>query len=237
MIDEAQKSLAKAVAACAHDGLRVSSKLLAGVPWHAVVDLLEADPTFDLVVIGTNGRSGVSRMLLGSVAEQVVRHAPCSVLAIHAGDSVDPFVNVLCPTDFSESAATALELATTLARPGGAGISLVHVLDLSFIGAAEPTMSSFVADLDTYASAELTKLVDKTRGATSVPVTGRTRVGGPARQILAMLTAEPGIDLVVLGSHGRTGLRRLLLGSVAEQIVRHAHCPVLVARKRRVAAP
>jgi nucleotide-binding universal stress UspA family protein len=65
-----------------------------------------------------------------------------------------------------------------------------------------------------------------------VPVTTRTRIGTPGAQILAVLDDDRTFDLVVMGSHGRTGLRRVLLGSVAEKVVRHAGCPVVVARTR-----
>jgi nucleotide-binding universal stress UspA family protein len=68
-----------------------------------------------------------------------------------------------------------------------------------------------------------------------VPINTRSRVGNPGAQALAMLDDDPSFDLVVTGTHGRTGLKRALLGSVAERIVRHAPCPVLVARRREEA--
>jgi nucleotide-binding universal stress UspA family protein len=82
------------------------------------------------------------------------------------------------------------------------------------------------------AVAALDKEVERIKGATSVPITARNRIGYPGAQTLAAIDDDRTIDLVVMGSHGRTGIKRAFLGSVAEKVVRHARCPVLVARKR-----
>lgn len=65
---------------------QVSTKLVTGTPWHEIVEILKHDPGFDLVVVGTHGRTGLKHVLLGSVAERVVRHAPCAVLVVRARD-------------------------------------------------------------------------------------------------------------------------------------------------------
>lgn len=80
---EAEKSLADWKKRAEEMGARsVSTQVVAGVPWHMIVEALEGDRTYDLVVIGTHGRTGLGRVLLGSVAETVVRHAPCPVLVV-----------------------------------------------------------------------------------------------------------------------------------------------------------
>jgi len=91
--------------------------VLHGVPWDQIVEAAREDPTVDLIVMATHGRSGLARVLLGSVAEQVIRHALCSVLAARAPGGVQPFRKVLCPIDFSEESRHALERAAEL--PGG----------------------------------------------------------------------------------------------------------------------
>jgi nucleotide-binding universal stress UspA family protein len=230
--DDAQRSLDAAVQeATALGAKRVTSRLLNGVAWSAVGEVLD-DPAFDLVVIGTHGRTGLSRVLLGSVAEKVIRHAPCSVLAVHPGGESRPFTHALCPIDFSEEGRPALEAAVGLVRPGGAGITLLHVLEAPVAYSGELPEPDLLRDLDARAAEHLETWAAGFRGKASVPVTARCRIGWPGAEILAALEHDASIDLVVMGSHGRTGLKRALLGSVSEKVVRHARCPVLVTRKR-----
>lgn len=212
---------------------RVSSVLLTGVPGEAIVDAAITDPSIEFIVIGTHGRTGFSRVMLGSVAEQTTRHAPCSVLAIHPTDPVPTFRKILCPVDFSEFAQAAVDLAVRLAQPGGEGLSLLHVLELPVRYSGEPMAAGFIGDLDRHAATLLDAEATAIRKRTDVRVNTHTRIGSPAKQTLSLIDAtEPPYDVVIVGSHGRTGIKRLLLGSVAEKIVRHATCPVLVARVR-----
>ena len=230
-LDDAKRGLDDAVKEVAALGAKhVSSKLLAGLPWTTIVGELD-DPTFDLVVIGTHGRTGLSRILLGSVAEKVVRHAPCSVMVVRPDGEPKAFTSVLCPVDLNACSREAMELAAALTAPGGKGITLLHVVEVPVAYSGEPAVPDFVRDLDRHAAALLEKWAGELRLRTTVPVTMRARIGSPGAQALAVLDDDPAIDLVVVGSHGRTGISRVLLGSVAEKIVRHAKCPVLVARK------
>jgi len=101
---------------------------------------------------------------------------------------------------------------------------------VAFSGA--PLGADFLRDLDKHAAARLDEWVRELGGKASVPLTAQSRIGRPGTQTLAVLDADRSFDLVVMGSHGRTGIRRILLGSVAEQVVRHANVSVLVARRR-----
>jgi nucleotide-binding universal stress UspA family protein len=233
MSDDAARGLEAAVREVTALGVpRVSSRLLTGLPWREIVDVLEQDHAYDLVVIGTHGRTGLARILLGSVAEQVIRHAPCSVLAVRPDGEPVPFKHALCPVDFSESSRHAAELAVELVHTGGVGITLLHVLELPVAFSGVPLSDDFVRDLDKHAAERLDDWVRTLAAKASVPLIARSRIGRPGAQTLAALDADPSFDLVVMGSYGRTGLRRMLLGSVAEQVVRHAKVPVLVARHR-----
>jgi nucleotide-binding universal stress UspA family protein len=232
MSDDAQRGLDAAVAeAGALGARRVSGKLLTGVPWHRLADEL-AEPAFDLAVIGTHGRTGLARILLGSVAEKVVRHAPCSVLVARPDGDPRPFTHVLCPVDFSDASRRAMNLAAEVVRPGGAGITLLHVVEAPVAFGGELPDPEFLRAADKRAAEQLERWAAELRGKVSVPVTMRSRVGWAGAETLAALDHDPTIDLVVMGSHGRTGIARALLGSVAEKVVRHARCPVLVARER-----
>lgn len=224
--DEAQKGLDDAVGEATRAGAKVSGVLSTGLPWSEIVSQLEKTG-FDLCVIGTHGRTGLSRVLLGSVAEKVVRHAPCSVLCVRPDSEVGAFKHALVPTDFSESATHALDLAAQVVSRDGA-ITLLHVLELpvSFSGEIAP---DFAKDLDKHAGAALEVSAARVKTAR---VTALSRIGYAGAQTLSAVEHDPTIDLVVMGSHGRTGLKRFLLGSVAEKVVRHARCPVLVVRAR-----
>jgi nucleotide-binding universal stress UspA family protein len=237
--DDAQAAIDRAAhEAAALGARRLSTKLLAGMPRHEIGKLLEHDPAFDLVVLGTHGHTGLERVLLGSIAENVVRHAPCSVLTVRPDREPGPFARVLCPIDFSDASQHAVDLAAQLVQPGaesasaGAGITLLHVIDPPAVYTRGPRALDLVRDLDRYATEHLDQWAARLAAQTSAPVAKRSRVGHPGAELLAVLDEPPPFDLVVTGSHGRVGLERMLLGSVAEKLVRHAHCPVLVARKR-----
>jgi nucleotide-binding universal stress UspA family protein len=230
--DDAQRGLADVVADAVKLGARrVSSKLGHGAPWQQIVDAAVADPAFDLIVIGSHGRTGLTHVLLGSVAEAVVRHAPCPVLTVRGDGGTRPFSHVLCPVDFSPWSRAAVDLAGELAQPGGAGITLLHVLELP-VSAGELRPLERYRDLDRRATELLERWAKELTAKLGLPVRQQLRSGYAGAQVLSAVRADPSIDLVVMGSRGRTGIARLVLGSVAEKIVRHAHCPVLVAHRR-----
>jgi nucleotide-binding universal stress UspA family protein len=231
--DDAERGLEAAVGEANQLGVRrVRSQLLAGLPWQQIVEAARRDPGVDLIVIGTHGRSGLSRVLLGSVAELVVRHARCPVLTVRPDGQAAPFAHVLCPVDLSKPARDAMDLAAELTRPGGAGITLLHVLELPVAFSGELRDPDFHRDLDARSAALLDRWTAELKARVDVPVTQVTRIGRPGVQILALLEDDRTFDLVVMGSHGHTGVSRMLLGSVAEKVVRHARCPVLVAHAR-----
>jgi nucleotide-binding universal stress UspA family protein len=187
----------------------------------------------DLIVTGTSDRSKLRRWLLGSVAESVVRTAPCSVLVVKPGDRDRGFQRVVVGTDFSPPSDLALARAYDLASPG-AEIDLVHCFHLAFPAAApdQLPLGPDPATVQGQLSAE-----SLARGQALLDL--HARPGYTARFVLRDDTARHGIcdlaeeqqaDLVVVGSHGNRGLRRALLGSTTEAVVRHAPCSVLVVR-------
>ncbi|MCA9143942.1 MAG: universal stress protein [Planctomycetaceae bacterium] len=134
---------------------------------------------------------------------------------------------ILFPTDFSHTGDAALALATSLARDTGATLLIVHVEEPPtaygggelYYGIPEP------------ATEDLRKMLHKVEPTDpAVPYEHRLVTGDPANAVVR-LAEEEGVDMIVLGTHGRTGLSRLLMGSVAEAIVRRAKCPVLSYRK------
>ena len=199
LTDDAQRALDNAVGEARKLGARrVTSKMLNGLPWQQIIDAAQREPDLGLIVIGTHGRTGLSRVLLGSVAELVVRHAPCPVLTIRPGNEPRPYMHVLCPLDLSKPAREAMNLAAALVQPGGAGITLLHVLELPVSYTGELPIPDFHRDLDARSAALLDRWTAELKAQVSVPVTQRTRIGRPGAQILALLEDDRTFDLVVI---------------------------------------
>ena len=145
-----------------------------------------------------------------------------------------PFTGILVPTDFSELSGVALEFGQELAERCGASLHLLHVIEDPFVAGAIPSevyvpdVPALRASLVTEAEAQLASLVpDRVRDA--LRVTTEVLVGNAASAICEAAAATP-CDLIVMGTHGRTGVAHLFLGSVAEKVVRTAPCPVLTIR-------
>ncbi|MHB1561919.1 MAG: universal stress protein [Isosphaeraceae bacterium] len=187
----------------------------------------------DLIVVGTHGRTGLSWLLAGSVATQVVRHAGCPVLALHRPEherqrQAEGARVILHPTDFSKGCEISLRVARGLARDLGARLVLLHVVPFG-VYASE---MSVPIDPEAYREAleEERRLLD---GADmKYPVEARMARGDAAEEILRA-AADLDADLIVMGTHGRTGLSRLFLGSVAEYVMPRAECPVLAVKTTR----
>jgi len=138
---------------------------------------------------------------------------------------------ILYPTDFSTTGQTALEMATSLARDRGATLVIMHV--------EEPPMAYGGGELyygiDEPNREELKRMLSEVLPSDpSVPCEHRLMIGSPARAIIELAEREE-VELIVMATHGRTGLLRVLMGSVAEEVVRKAKCPVLTVKPATVA--
>jgi nucleotide-binding universal stress UspA family protein len=185
-----------------------------------------------LVVTGSRGLTGIARLLLGNVAERIVRYAHCPVLVArpHA-----PSNKILAATDLSELSAPALSLAGEVAGKRSASLVAVHSLDI-----LPAPAFGFTVPFGGTPVIPPRELIDQMRGAADQVLAGMLeRLGvkgehrvleGDAASSVLKTADELGVDLLVVATHGRTGLARVALGSVAEKIVRAAHCSVLVAR-------
>lgn len=142
------------------------------------------------------------------------------------------FAKILCPIDFSAGSREAMTAAAELASESAGEVVLLHVWHPPYITSPEaPIPEAMMIQLRSDAEHELAKWRDEV--VKHAPrVTAKLAIGAPWDQIVALAKDDPAIDLVVIGTHGRTGIKRALLGSVAEKVVRHATCPVLVVRSR-----
>jgi nucleotide-binding universal stress UspA family protein len=147
------------------------------------------------------------------------------------------FRRILVPTDFSEPSEAALELALELARRFDAELDLFHAQDLPayiFPDAVVPVSPTVVSELERASHAELDRLAARVRAA-GVRVSTSSSVGSHDGEILRH-AENTGCDLIVMGTHGRTGIKHALLGSVAERVVRRAPCPVMTVRPQAMHA-
>jgi nucleotide-binding universal stress UspA family protein len=223
----------------AREGLKIRrTRIERGRPSDVVVDVAKRD-NYDLVAIATHGRTGFSRALLGSVAERIVRHAPCPVLSARAPapNSVPAPKRVLVPVDYSPFSKSALEYAGFVAKALGAELDVVHVWDRpSYVSEDVSVQDSggrrlSLADMiRANAEHEMVEFLKTSPGEKGVVETGlpkhRLLSGEPVSTLLTEV--EKGShDLIVVGTQGRTGLKHLLLGSVAERLVRLSPVPVV----------
>jgi len=201
-------------------------------PAEAIVNRA-SDDTFDLIVMGTHGRRGVERLLSGSVSEEVVRQAPCPVFTVLSKDdepSPGPYVRrVLAPVDLSEQSALIVDHAAELASAYDARLDLVHVVEQAAYPDAygvDP-LAMALPEVQDRAHDALQTLAD--RAAETVDVEMHTRIGYAAHDIVDF-SNEKESDLIVMATHGRTGLKRFLIGSVTEKVIRTASCPVFTLK-------
>jgi nucleotide-binding universal stress UspA family protein len=219
-----------------HAGLQVHTRVAQGQP--AVV-IAELAASFDLVAMATHGRSGVGRWVYGSVADKVLQSAPVPLLLVRAQPTppaaIAPITRLLVPLDGSTLAEQALPLATLLAERTGAELVLLQSLawvqqafyDPYGYGAAltiDTLIEEGQASAHQYLDAVREPLVE--RGLKVVTI---VRLEAAAEAILTTVE-EQQADLIVMSTHGRSGLGRWTLGSVADRVLRGAARPILLVR-------
>ena len=212
-----------------------------GPPYQEICDLArELDA--DLIVLATRGHAGLKRVVLGSTAERVVRFASCPVLVARGrkreADTESAAVStqeavvlrkVLVPVDFSRCGTRGAVYAARLAKAFDASLCLLHAVPPP----PPPIGDRILSNLPTRDEAVLanarteTEAYAKLAFLSDVKCDVEVHTGYPVDEICAA-ASRPGVDLIVISSHGHTGINRMMLGSVAEHVVRYAECPVLV---------
>jgi nucleotide-binding universal stress UspA family protein len=211
--------------------------LVAGGRTHEVIVERAAAHAVDLIVMGTHGRSGFNRLLLGSVTERLLRVAPCPVLTVSAAApaataSAVSFKRILCPIDFSPASLGALACALSLARAAGGGVTVLHAIE--YLDPEEPCEH---VDFDIrqrrehfveHARARLHALV-AAEDTTWCDISEVVAVGRAYQMTLQHAAAWPA-DLICMGAQGTGGLELMLYGSNTQHVLRTAGCPVLTVR-------
>jgi nucleotide-binding universal stress UspA family protein len=215
--------------------VEIDVEVTEGLVWREIRDRAAALPA-ELIVLGTHGRSGFERLLIGSVTEKLLRAAPCAVMTVPpppAAETAAPgvFKRILCPVDFSGASDVAVRWATAIAQESDADLLLLHVIEEPPTPAGavpRPSSPEFEAEYDRWCLARLRDAVPaQVRGWCSVHE--RTVRGVAHAQILAV-AAEGPFDLIVMGVSGHRSLGDRVFGSTSQHVVRAAVCPVLAAR-------
>ncbi|MBX3269409.1 MAG: universal stress protein [Sandaracinaceae bacterium] len=249
--DATEQALAKERERAASLGPHASATLLDGRTWEAIIEHAEKVQA-SLLVVGPHGhagprestRRGIGEWILGSTADRILRHAPCPVLVGPRGDAPAHPVSGgtwVVAIDFSDPSRAALKLAVALAKPCGAKLVALHVtydplmrLDPADVEEPFPPRDDVLHPDRVGANAALAakkhaELVGLVKGELGEPIEVRVVVGEAAGAI-AEHAKDVDARLIVMGTHGRTGLSRFLLGSTAERTLRLSAVPVLAVR-------
>ncbi len=215
----------------AEQGIDATASVREGIPAKEIVTYA-AEHDIDAIVVGTSGRGNIGRAVVGSVADKVVRTASVPVVTINSkATTVGPVDSVLIPTDGSEAAAEAARAGFDFAAEVAATVHLLSVIDID-----RSTWLSALTDRGDASEEPIRATLADTLDALAADARGRgldveTTVteGTPADGITDYVESEA-VDLIAMGTTGRGGFDRLLLGSVTDEIVRTAPVPVLTVR-------
>jgi len=189
-----------------------------------IVDLADAE-NCDVIVMGKRGLRRIERALIGSVTARVIGHTQRDVLVVPLGTVVG-WKKIVLATDGSKHSAKAMERAISFAKSYGGELRVISVVDVptEFYAEAPQAVDDLVRKAKGY-------VADVKKQAEAEGVKAETFVGeAEADEAITNLAKEQNADMIIIGSHGRTGLRRLLMGSVAEKVIGYAPCPVLVVK-------
>jgi nucleotide-binding universal stress UspA family protein len=219
-------------------GLPARTTIDVGVPSQRI-EALAAQIGASLIVMGTHGRTGLEHILVGSTAERVVRTASCPVLTVRIRDDAASQATVpadglrlqrlLIPVDFSASSLEALEYGVQLARHAGSAVTILHVLE-PVAYALDFTLGSSMEwrTQKVYVEGRL-EILRALCTSNGIRAEHSLKAGTPADSIRDYADRQQP-DLIIMGTHGRRGISRMLSGSVAETILRLAPCPLVTVR-------
>jgi nucleotide-binding universal stress UspA family protein len=189
----------------------------------------------DLIVMGTHGRRGLGYMFLGSIAQEVVREAPCPVYTIRESERPKPpngIDAILSPVDFSDHSKAAVSMAREFTKLYNTKLQLLHVIEdtvhPAFYTSTKGNILEFRPDIVGLSKKAMERIFKESRGP-DIEAEFRVVTGHVVNEILEFAHCNS-IDLIVIATHGLSGLKHLILGSVAEKVIRMAPCPVLTVR-------
>lgn len=217
-------------------GIDVQCAVETGKPEDVIIEKAASEAT-TLIAMATHGRSGLSRWLLGSIAEKVLRGGTNPLLLVHASeqgksDGEATLQSIIVPLDGSELAEQVLPHVTALAKRMGLAIVLLRTYDIRQTISTYDLLPEWEA-LQTESKAEATSYLDSILvelQSQGLPSVSRVVVYEEAAEQIVKLARATPKSLIAMCTHGRSGVKRWALGSVTEKVVRHSGSPVLVVR-------
>jgi nucleotide-binding universal stress UspA family protein len=210
-----------------------------GKPFLEIIKVAKEEDV-DLMAIGTHGRAGVDRVILGSVAERVVRKAHCPVMVVRSKKYIG-FKRIIVPIDFSDCSRKALEYAAATARAHRSKLTILHVYEESFIepyvraANTEEEAQEIVRGIEQVNEGKYDDFLKKI-DLSGVEYDKLLRKGIPSNEIVET-AREQQAQLIVVGTHGRSGIKHMLIGSDAEEVVRNAPCDIVVVKPEKFTFP
>ena len=219
-----EKALSAAKELAQQEGALIKPVLEEGEPDRRITDLADAE-NFDLIVMGRKGRHGIEKALVGSITARVIGYSQRDVLVVPK-DAPLGLERILLATDGSKYSKAAIEKAIEFARSYGNELKVVSIVNVhpDFFSEAPEVLDNMVEKAKKYVEA-----VKEQATSAGVNTKGFVREGDTYKKIID-LARELDVHIIIIGSHGRTGLKRLLMGSVAERVIGLAPCPVLIVK-------
>jgi nucleotide-binding universal stress UspA family protein len=238
---EAQKKLEDIEAELKGKDFNVRVRIGIGSPFKEILKM-EDEEDVSAIVIGSHGKSNIKEMLLGSVSENVIRYCKKPVLVTKRQEiGIEMFTRILYPTDFSDVSKKALEYVKKLKEAGTREVVIVHIIDerqivrfpVMKIAWDRERFNNLETELQGYleknAKEEL-KSVESELKRVGFNVKVIMRIGSPSREILRVEDEED-VSAIVIGSHGKSNIKEMFLGSVSENAIRYCKKPVLVVKR------
>jgi nucleotide-binding universal stress UspA family protein len=185
---------------------------------------------YDLVVMGTHGRTGMKHLFLGSIAEKIVRLSPTPVLTVHKCVESCPLENILVPVDFSQYSREALESAHEIAQKVGAKITIIHVIERVIYPAFYPEGYYPIMDFEPTLHKQVLENIDTFFKQIPKLTAGKVVTAGRPSDEIKNYAENNDMDLIIMATRGLSGLQHLIVGSTAERVVRASSIPVLTVR-------
>ena len=240
---ELRRAADKRFQVCAEEigdaGVKIRKAVVQGIsPRAAILDFLRDEGGFGLVVMSTHGRSGLSHVLLGSVAENVIRYSPCPVLVVKNPEH--EFLDrktgevhlrkILFPLDFSKESIRPLDLLRAIAARHGSEVIVYHAIDVEIPAIYYTAGIESVLQLDPGLRERVEKEMRELIGTRLDGLNVHFMVAeGRAAKLIRAFARQQEIDLIVMGAAGSHGIGDFLFGSTASRVIQKAVCPVLIA--------
>lgn len=212
---------------CVERGLSAADKILEYATKHET----------DIIIMGTHGHSAFRHLFLGSVTEKVIRYAPCPIMTIRSDGQHDsspehiPWKRILLPLDFSEYSQYAMKYAGAIAKESGAVIEMMHVFEQqvhpAFYATGKTSIFEIMPDISQKSFDAMDTLIASPYKGLAIHK--HVSEGNIVKEITRK-AVELDIDLIVLATHGLSGIDKFLLGSTTEKVIRKTHCPVLIIK-------